>query len=94
MNKVEIIGLVVDVTAALATRFDHGRFLEKLRPMFHQCGDKQDSQPDQLWGLPLSLVCDGKVDCHTASDEESCGISGREFVAHMSSSVPQDNVYH
>ena len=74
MNKVEIIGLVV--TVVLETRFDHGRFLEKLRPMFHQCGDKQGSQPDQLWGVPLSLVCDGKVDCHTASDEESCGYIG------------------
>ena len=50
--------------------------LEQLRPLFHQCGNNKDDQFHHPWGVPLSLVCDGKIDCQSGSDESFCGFFG------------------
>ena len=71
-----ILGLVSKDILVLKSKSDHSDLLEQLSPLFHQCGDDQDDQVHHPWGVPLSLVCDGKMDCQSGSDESFCGFFG------------------
>ena len=71
LHEMDILVLVSDDLATLTP--GHRYLLEKLRFMYHKCEYDQDNSSDQPWGVPLSLVCDGKRDCHSGSDEAPCG---------------------
>ena len=77
LHEMDILVLVSDDLATLTP--GHRYLLEQLRFMFHKCEYDQDSLSDQPWGVPLSLVCDGKRDCHSGSDEASCGYTGEKI---------------
>ena len=73
LHGLRILGLVTKDILVLNSKSDHSDLIEQLSPLFHQCGDDQDDQVHYPWGVPLSLVCDGKMDCQSGSDESSCG---------------------
>ena len=75
-KPLKIFGLVANETLVLASWSDYDHLLVQLHPLFHRCGDDQNNGPHHLLGVPLSLVCDGKMDCQSGSDESSCGFIG------------------
>ena len=76
LHGLKIPELVSYGSLGLFSMSDHHDLVEQLRPLFHQCGDNKETNPDHPWGVPPSLVCDGKKDCHSGSDEASCEYIG------------------
>ena len=73
LHRLKIVGLVANDSLVLKSRSDHQDLLEQLSILFHRCEVGQDQQ---TWGVPLSMVCDGKTDCQSGSDEMTCEYSG------------------
>ena len=72
--------ILVLVSGGLVTLTpEHRYLLGQLRSMFQPCEYDQDDPSDQPWGVPLSLVCDGKRDCNSGSDETACEYTGERI---------------
>ena len=69
-------GLVSGGNTTFYSRSELRDLLELLRPMIHVCENDQSQdlgkQFNKPQSVPLSLVCDGKKDCPSGSDESTC----------------------
>ncbi|KAK3691942.1 hypothetical protein RRG08_021867 [Elysia crispata] len=82
-------------SAFTVSRTEQYQLLRHLLSLSHSCGDELDDESSSPTDVPLSMVCDGKTDCGSGSDEESCGYSGdttcslTDFTCKSGQCVPQ-----
>ena len=95
-NTVRIFGLIAEHNVTFTSRTEQYQLLRHLFSLSHSCGDQPQARTSYPTAVPLSMVCDGKTDCGSGSDEESCVYSGdttcslTDFTCKSGQCVPQE----